>query len=358
MYDFRQITLQELTNLECCGDYPSCQLKWISIWFSTFKNVENNVFGYEKKPFIVAAYLKDVLVAVVPLMKLSRVFCKCIRLEFVEFLDQQWCSMGNDVIAIKSLNESFADELIPWIKKNINFHFLFFKYLPKTSILTQKFRLFHYAGSPFVRLLDYSNYEEFSSQVYSRRFREDLRKRLRKIKREGFELEISYEPITDRNLEEIRRIAKSKETDGKHFLYANSEKEHFHLQVYKNFPSQVAFIKLNKQTVAYGTCIDWNGERIGVDAAFDRDYRSYGVGIHCADSIIRRSFKDEKQKISFGMGLDTYKFQFTNQIETFYMCFDFKYRLKALLALPCFLYLLKKEDQKVLEKLQNIQADV
>ena len=92
-------------------------------------------------------------------------------------------------------------------------------------------------------------------------------------------------------------------------------------------------------------------KRIGIDAAFDRDYRKYGAGIHCIDALIQHSFSEKKRKISFGMGLDTYKFQFTDQIERYFMCYDYKLRLKSLLALPYFLYRLKKEDQMVTEKL-------
>jgi hypothetical protein len=178
---------------------------------------------------------------------------------------------------------------------------------------------------------------------------------LRKIKKEGFEIEVSFEEINEASLSEIRRIAKSKEIDGKNFLYEDAEKTQFHLRMYECFPSHVVFVKFNQKAVAYGTGIDWNGERIGIDAAFDRDYRKYGAGIHCIDAVIRRSFLDKKQKLSFGLGLDTYKFQFTDRIEHFYMCFDFKFRFKAILALPYFLYRLKKEEKNVQDKLQKVR---
>ncbi|PKQ67959.1 hypothetical protein BZG01_06230 [Labilibaculum manganireducens] len=357
MYNFQFISLKELKEIDYHGDFLSCDSNWISNWFSIFKNVENNVLGYKKRPYIISAYCNGKLAAIVPLVKLQRIYCKCLKLTFVEFLDQQWCSMGNDIIAVGSLDHNFTEELIFWIKKNIHFHFLFLRYLPKTSVLNKKFRMFHYAGAPFVQVSDYQNYEEFSSQVYTRRFHSDLRKKLRKIKKDGFESEISFNTINEESLAEIRRIAKTKKIDGKSFLYADIKKEAFQLQMYKLFPSQVVFLKLNKHAVAYGTYIDCNGERIGIDAAFDRDYRSYGVGIHCVDSIIQNSFKDGKQKISFGMGLDSYKFQFTNQIDRYYMCFDYKLRLKSLLALPYFKYRLKKEDQQVIKNLQNINGN-
>jgi hypothetical protein len=357
MYRFSFITLNDLKGIDYIGDFPSNQFNWIYNWFSVFGKVENNVLGYNKKVYIIACYKDNKLVAVVPLVKLYRIYLKFVKIEFLEFLGQQWSNQGNDIIKFEDLETCFSSELISWTRKNINYHFIFFKYLPKSSVLANKYRLFHYSGAPFVQVDKHSSYEVFLDKVYARKFREDLRRTLRKIKKEGFEIEVCFEEINEESLAEIRRIAKSKEIDGKSFLYGDAEKTQFHLKMYECFPSHVVFVKFNQKAVAYGTCIDWNGERIGIDAAFDRDYRKYGAGIHCIDAIIQRSFLDKKQKLSFGLGLDTYKFQFTDQIEHFYMCFDFKFRFKAILALPYFLYRLKKEDRQVITKLQNLNGN-
>ncbi|MDM8159928.1 GNAT family N-acetyltransferase [Labilibaculum sp. K2S] len=357
MYHFRFITLNDLKEIDYTGNFPSNQFNWIYNWFSVFEKVENNVLGYNKKACIVAAYKDDQLVAVVPLVKLYRTYFKVIKIEFLEFMGQQWSCLGNDIIKFDDLEECFSSELISWIKTNIKFHFIFFKYLPESSVLANKYRLFHYAGAPFVQVGKYNNYKVFSDEVYAGKFRMDLRRTFRKIKKDGFEFELSFEKINEASLSEIRRIAKSKEVDGKSFLYGDTEKAQFHLKMYECFPSQVVFVKFNQQVVAYATSIDWNGERIGIDAAFDRDYRKYGAGIHCIDAVIQHSFSEKKQKLSFGMGLDTYKFQFTDQIDRYYMCFDYQLRLKSLFALPYFLYRLKKEEQQVIKNLQNVNGN-
>ncbi|PKQ63109.1 hypothetical protein BZG02_10105 [Labilibaculum filiforme] len=351
MYHFRFITLNDLKEIDYKGDFPSNQFNWIYNWFSIFEKVENNVIGYNKKAYIVASYKEDKLVAVVPLVKLYRTYFKLVKIQFLEFMGQQWSSLGNDILKLDNLEVCFTNELISWIKANIRFHFIFFKYLPKESLLAVKYKLFHYAGAPFVQVDKHSSYEVFAGEVYARKFREDIRRTLRRIKKDGFEFEISRNEINDESLAEIRRIAKTKEIDGKSFLYEDAEKAKFHLKMYECFPSHVVFVKFNQKVIAYGTCIEWNGERIGIDAAFDRAYRKYGAGIHCVDAIIHESFSDKKQKLSFGMGLDTYKFQFTDQVERYFMCYDYKFRLKALLALPYFLYRLKNEDRKVREEL-------
>lgn len=357
MYRFCLITLNDLRKIDYSVNFPSNQFNWIYNWFSVFEKVENNVLGYNKKAYIVAAYNDDKLVAVVPLVKLYRTFFKLVKIEFLEFLGQQWSNLGNDIITFDDLDKSFTYQLSSWIKANIKFHFLFLKYLPEKSVLALKYKLFNYAGAPYVHVDNHISYEAFSAEVYTRKFREDLRRTLRRIKKDGFEYEVSFEEINEASLAEIRRIAKSKEIDGKSFLYGDPEKTKFHLKMYECFPSHVLFVKFNQQAVAYATSIDWKDERIGIDAAFDRDFRKYGAGIHCIDSTIQRSFDDKKQKLSFGLGLDPYKFQFTDQIDRYYMCFDFKFRLKSILALPYFLYRLKKEDQTVLEKIQKINTN-
>lgn len=356
MYRFQIITLEDLKELDYTGSFPSNQFNWIYNWFTIFEKVENNVLGFNKKVFIVACFKNDKMVAIVPLIKLHRTYLKCIKIEFLEFLGQQWSNLGNDIIALEDLSDSFASELRIWTRSNIKYHFLFLKYLPKNSILAKNHKLFNYAGAPYIQVDKHENYEAFAKNVYSRKFREDLRRTLRKIKKDGFEFEICYEEINQASLQEIRRIAKSKMVDGKSFLYGDVEKTQFHLKMYESFPSHVVFVKFNNQAVAYATSIDWKDERIGIDAAFDRDYRKYGAGIHCIDTTIQTSFKDQNKKLSFGLGLDKYKFQFTDQIDQYFMCFDFKYRLKSLMALPYFLYRLKKEDQAVIEKLKSAQG--
>ena len=357
MYNFQFISLKELEEIDYHSDFLSCDSNWISNWFSIFKDVENNVLGYKKRPYIISAYCNGKLAAIVPLVKLQRIYCKCLKLTFVEFLDQQWCSMGNDVISLKPLGLDFANELKHWIKKNINYHFIFLKYLPKSSVLNGKYKLYHYAGEPVIPMVEYSGYQNFLMESYAKRFRKQLDRTLRKIDRDGFKFELSAEKINESNFKEIRRLAKSKIVDGKGFVYGDSNKEKFFLKMYKDYSSEVLFVKFNKIAVAYVINIDKNGKRLAIDCAFDRDYKTYGAGIHCMNCNIQNSFKKEQEKFSFGIGLDAYKFQFTRQAEPSYMCFDFKYRLKSLLALPYLMYRVRKTDHEVVNQLKKVHCN-
>jgi len=358
MYSFHSISLKELKEIHYKSNFPSTSFEWIFNWFSVFKNVENNVFGYKKKPYIIASYMHDELVAIIPLVKLTRIYYKCLQLEFVEFLGQQWSCVGEDLIVLKELDSSYTEELIHWIKKHIKFHFIFFKYLPKSSVLNKKYKLYHYSGAPIIPVSSYSSYEDFYMHAYAKKFRKKLKRTQRKIEKDGFNLQLSYEEINRNNFEDIKRIAKSKEIDGKSYVYGDPNKEKFHLSLYESFPSHVMFAKFNNTPVAYVANIDVDGVRIGLDCAFDRHYRIYGVGVQCMDCNIQNCFKEHKKKFSFGAGLDDYKFQFTHKVEDYYMSFDFTYRLKSLLALPYFLYRLRREDKHVLKELAKLHCDV
>nr|WP_320118827.1 GNAT family N-acetyltransferase [uncultured Marinifilum sp.] len=357
MYTFQFISLSELGQVEYKGEFPSCQYKWIKDWYSVFKNVENNVIGYKKKPYIIAAYANNTLVAIVPLVKLCRVYCRCIHLEFIEFLDQQWSSMGNDIISVKSLQHSFVDELIHWIEKNINYHFIFLKYLPKSTILKEKYKMYHYSGIPFIPISKYQDYQDFRMRGYKKRFRKQLDRTYRKIERDGFSFDLSFEDVNETNFEDIKRISRTKKLDGKGFLYGDSKKEEFYLKLFKHYSSKVVLVKFNNQPVAYVVNIECNGVRIGVDCAFDREYRTYGVGIQCMNGNIKHSFTAKNEQFSFGDGLDPYKFQFTHCAEPLYMCFDFKYSFKSLLALPFLMYLINKKDKEVYNQLQKVDCN-
>ena len=361
MYTFSLITLEDLQKIEYTSDFPGINTAWITDWYKTFKQHDDNIFGTEKKAYIVTAYKGNKLVAIVPLMKLTRTYFKIFKLQFLEFLGQQWSGMGYDIIKIKNLDRCFTTDLIRWLKKNISYHFLFLKFLPETSEFRTKYRFFRYAGALFIRPISFKDYDEFSLKVYSRKFREDLRRTLRRVKKDGYEMTIEQKDLGQESLQMIRRISSSKTSDGKSNLYANNLKEDFHLKMYKRFQSRVVFIKFNGEAVAYGTSIEFNGQRIGVDAAFDRNFRRYGVGIHCVDQVIRSSFDDGIKKLSFGLGMDSYKFQFTHCIEEFFMCYDFKFRLKALLALPYFIYRIRKthkEIQAVIDKFSNEKPSI
>ncbi|GAB7087897.1 GNAT family N-acetyltransferase [Marinifilum fragile] len=356
MYRFQTISIEELKNFEYNTNCPSCRFEWIYSWYQVFEKVENNIVGFKKKPFIILVYKEEKLTAIIPLLKLVRIYFKFIRISFLEFFGQQWSSLGNDILIIEEVDKLFYRELRHWIRKNISYDIIFLKYIPKQSELVKCFRLFHYSVAPCVQLNRYEEYQDFNKEVYSKKFREELKRTARKLARENLEYTIEVRAVSKENLKLIKHISKSKEIDGKSFLYGNFEKEAFHLSIYESFPSQIILLKLNDEIVAYSTSIDWQGKRLAIDSSFNRRFRKYGIGIHCVDSFIRNAFDDKMKKLSLGMGHDSYKFRFCDDMDQFFMCFDYKISWKSLLALPYIKYRLIKTDKEILAKNQKISA--
>ncbi|NOU59279.1 GNAT family N-acetyltransferase [Marinifilum caeruleilacunae] len=356
MYRFETITIEALENLDYKANFPTNRFEWISCWYEVFKKVENNIVGFNKKPYIITVYKGEELVAIVPLVKLVRKYLKFIRISFLEFLGQQWSSLGNDIMIFGKVDKLFYQELKKWISKNISYDFIFLKYIPKQSELETCYHLFHYSVAPSLQLNNYEGYQDFTKKIYSKKFREELKRTSRKLRRENLEYTIEVREINQENLESIKHISRSKKIDGKSFLYANSQKEAFHLQVYKSFPSQILLVKLNDEIVAYSTSIDWQGKRLCIDSSFNRKFRKYGIGIHCIDSCISNAFDDAKEKLSLGMGHDSYKFRFCDDIIYYFMCFDFKFTPKALLVLPFLKYRIVKTHEQVQAQVQKLSA--
>lgn len=353
MYRFETIPIEELENLEYKANFPSNRFEWMSNWYKVFKKVEDNIVGFNKKPYIIAVYKNEDLEAIVPLIKLVRKYFKFINISFLEFFGQQWSSLGNDLIILRELDRHFYHELRQWIRKNISYDFIFLKYIPTQSGLVTCYRLFYYSVAPCLHLSKYKGYQDFTQKVYSKKFREELKRTSRKLARENLVYTTEVREINKENLKLIKYISKSKKIDGKSSLYENSQKETFHLSVYESFPSQILLIKLNGEIVAYSTSIDWQSKRLCIDSSYHRKYRNYGVGIHCIDSGIRNAFENAIEKVSLGMGHDSYKFRFCDDIDHFYMCFDYKLRLITLLVLPFFKYRILKTHQEVQAKIQN-----
>ncbi|WP_282015392.1 GNAT family N-acetyltransferase [Marinifilum flexuosum] len=356
MYRFETISIEELENFQYNTNCPSCRFEWIYSWYQVFEKVENNIVGFKKKPFIIVVYKENKLVAIVPLLKLMRTYYKFLRISFLEFFGQQWSSLGNDILIVEEVDKLFYRELRHWIRKNISYDIIFLKYIPKQSELVKCFRLFHYSVAPCVQLNRYEGYQDFTKKVYSKKFREELKRTARKLARENLEYTIEVRAVSKENLKLIKHISKSKEIDGKSFLYGNFEKEAFHLSIYESFPSQIILLKLNDEIVAYSTSIDWQGKRLAIDSSFNRRFRKYGIGIHCVDSFIRNAFDDKMKKLSLGMGHDSYKYRFCDDMDQFFMCFDYKISWKSLLALPYIKYRLIKTDKEILAKNQKISA--
>ncbi|MFA8434748.1 MAG: GNAT family N-acetyltransferase [Marinifilaceae bacterium] len=347
MYRFRCLTLEELDKMEYQTFSPSSLSEWLVKWYSTFNQVKDNTMGFEKELFIVACYEHGELNSLLPLMRVKRRYGRFLSLFFLEFLGQQWSCIGTDLIAEQMPELDLLHSLRRWLRKNIHYHFLFLKYLPKESVFNGNYRFFKHGGSPLLDLKKYSDYEFFRKHRYSRNLKQNLRKALNKAKKNGIVVEETVEEINEQNLKEIKRISATKLLDGKSYLYGDKRKEEFYRFVYKNFQSNVVFVKFNGIPVSFRTNIFWGNKKHCIDAAYDRKYRNYNLGIWGVDVSIKDSFERGVKIHSMGPGYDSYKFKFADSVYHYFMFMDWRFRVKSVLLLPYFWILLKRKEKSV-----------
>ncbi|MFA8434753.1 MAG: GNAT family N-acetyltransferase [Marinifilaceae bacterium] len=353
MFRFCLIPLDELEKIQHDSIFPGNQYLWVRSWLSVFRKLEDNDFGYSKEEIVVLGFQNEKLVAVLPMVKLQRKYLGLFSLTFLEFLGQQWSSFGNDIIWVDQPGIGFLNELINWLKKNLDFHFIFFKNLPSNSILKSGFRFYKYEGVPFLDLRKYSDYDSFSKIKYTRKQRENLRRGKRLAEKDGIVVTESVETINEDIFEEIKQVAKSKSVDGKSYLYGHPEKERFYKLLFDIFHSQVVWVKFNGRAVAYCINFYWRGIKFGVDTAYDRAFRNYNLGNWCFDNSVKNSFQRRDKIYSFGPGFDSYKFKFTDALKEYFMCYDWKPCFKSFVALPYFKYLLQRRERRVRRMLQK-----
>ena len=352
-YTFKRISLQQFAEIKYNSDFPSSLVDWLLEWYAIFNKKQDNVLGYNKDLYLIASYREGKILAILPLVCVTRRYFGLFSVRFLEFLGQQWSSFGNDLIIVEKIEKDFFLQLKKWIKQNISYNFLFLKFMPRESIIERNCRFYSHGGAPAINLSNYEDYNQYAKHNYSRNLKQNLRKALNKTKKNNIQIQESVEEINDSNFKEIKRISKSKLLDNKGFVYGDKEKENFYRFVYQKFDSNVVFVKFNGVAVSYRTNIFLNGNKYCVDAAFDRNYRKYNLGIWNVDASIKDSFSRGIKIHSMGPGLDSYKFKFANAFNNYFMCVDWKLSFKSLVLIPYFFYLLRRKNSSVKQELQG-----
>ncbi len=299
--------LEKISN----STYPSISYDWCYLWWKVFKNVDNNTLGHNKKPAIICGYNNEKLIFVFPLMQLQRKFGP-IKITFLEFLGQQWGSISNTILRLHDFD---YNKLIAFIKDNVHYHILYLRQIPvdESSLFSHKIVI--YSGSPYIDLTEYENKEDFLNKKYSKNLKQNIRTAYNRIKKNNLTLDLVTEEITDSNFEDIIRISKMKLIDEKYCLYLDKHKALFYKKILIKTHSNVIFVKVNNEKVAYRANILYNNSKTCIDASYDRNYRNYDTGILSVDYNFSDSFANKLIIDNMGPGLDDYKLKFTKEIQ-------------------------------------------
>jgi len=301
--------------------YLTQSYDWLRLWWEMFEQREDQRFGFHKELLIIMLYKEGILVAIAPLVRLVR---KKIGLyfSFIEFLSQQWGSAFMDVIGSSDDLDSRI-YIIAWLYQNIKFDVINLSYLPERSttlMIAEVEHVFKLSACPIIPVANYSTFQEYIDANCTSHHKHNLRTRANRIRRDGLKYECTQETVSSETIEDIYRVSKSKLLDGKTSIYLEEDKRRFMLGVLSRFAADVLFVKLNGRVAAYRLQVYFRDWKICIDAAYDRDFRPYGVGMLSVHESIQDSFAKELAVHCEGTGTDDYKLAFTRQVITIYDC--------------------------------------
>jgi hypothetical protein len=220
------------------------------------------------------------------------------------------------------------------------------KYIPEYSENFISENLFLYSACPEIDISEFSNHDDYKKNKYSNSLKQNLRTAFNKAQKNGVNILTSIEQVTESNFEEIIRISKFKQSDSKHWLYEDHNKLLFMNEISKKMTSNVVFVKLDGQNVAYRSNVFFNNNKYCIDASYDRGYRQYDLGSISVDTNLKDSYLKGVIKHCLGPGLDFYKKKFTKRNVRIYIYLKKGNTLKArLLIIPIRIMTLRKEKE-------------
>jgi hypothetical protein len=289
---------------------------WLSTWWHSFKDIENNTIGFNKELLIILVYENNKLVAIAPFVKLIRKKWG-VNISFIEFISQQVAGTYIDIICnidpIK--NKQY---IINWLKQNIKYDILLLRHIPEHTICFDKDFLIEYSFCPQISLKKSSSFAEFKDSSYSKKLKQNIRTSFNKAKRNDAILEYKSEAITQKNINEIIRISRSKLNNNKEWLYGDKTMSGFYKSIFEQMDSNVLFIYLNNENIAYRANVIYNNTKFCVDASFDRDSSKYDPGILSVNYNIKDSFDKGLLTHCLGPGVDPYKMKFSKRVVKIY----------------------------------------
>jgi hypothetical protein len=297
----------EELELESNNQSISSSFIWFYNWWVVFKNVENNKLGYNKELFIVQGFYNNKLILICPLMKLDRIKYG-IKITFVEFIGQQWGGLFHDIICNKDYSFNF-DIIKFYINKNLKYDILHLRYISKKTLFNDK-DLNVFGNFPEFTILNYKSYLDYINLNYSKGHKQNLRTAKNRAIRNNDILEFTKDNFNDSNFNKLIKISNSKIKSKKESIYNDINKLKFYNYIFREFNTNIIFVKINQVEVAYRVNLIYNKIKFCIDASYERGSLSYELGSHSLDKSIEDSFNSCLIYHSEGPGLDPYKLKF------------------------------------------------
>jgi len=263
---------------------------WMRTWWEAFADKNTDQFGLEKRLRILLLSRQGTLVAIAPLVRLyrRRLLRKTV---FIEFLGQQWSGETIDFISAEPTPDIFRT-VTAWLHANESFDVLHLSYIPEST----PFFDLHDPGltllsaCPILYRKDYADYEAYKNAVYTKNFRNCVRKNYNRLEARQVKFEWQTEPARPEDREEMARLSLSKLEDDKGSAWLDQDKVRFFALATAKFPGEIAFLRLEDENIAHLWSFFFANGLFAYDMSYDRQHRDLSLGRVSYVESIKRFF--------------------------------------------------------------------
>ncbi len=320
--EFCSINL-EWKNLEnkCNNRILTINHEWLKTYWESFRDVEDSIFGFNKRLCVLLLREDGVLTAAAPFIRVDRIrkiAGKKLRLRYIEFLGQQWACIYSDLIS--SRRESCLGLFLDYLDENEDFDILKLLYIPDFSKNFNGFERYMHDVSTCTELPIGADYPEIIKESYSKNLKKNLKKYNNKLSRSG--ILINYKVLQDpgdiiKIMDDLKAVSGTKLLSNKHSNYEDKDKGKFMSDIIMNVENPYCVAYFEKEIcIAYNTGFLYNGVVYAIDGSYDRNYEN-PMNISFGSLVIDRTvyhYSGKYNSLCLGPGADSYKFHFSRKL--------------------------------------------
>ena len=324
---------------------------WTKTWWDTFRDYE--AFGYDKRLYLIRVLRENKPCAMLALVRYTKTVRKSLGLISYTTLGicgDLWGATFESFIGALSVEE--CQELMDFVRCSISYDQLLFSHIPVTSPLMQVIdNQVLLSACPTISLGDYADYHEYVQNTYSKKLQRNIRARKKHAINDGHELTFQSVSFSDIDFRTLKSLSISKLASGKQSIYLDSTKEQFVRQLLKDHLGNVVVVRCDKEPVAYRLNFFVGKRRYCIDASYNREFNSYGVGIMSLDDSLRDSFELGQTCHCEGTGVDTYKLECIKTVIPIYLLVEPGNTWKGRLMFPIRFRRMKEQEKGVKDEL-------
>lgn len=295
-------------NINCTYDY-------IYFFWNHFKDCNIRELKGAKELLIIFMYKNNLLIAIFPLLKITKRKKKIFNVIQIEFIGQQLFSNYFDIIST-TFKEVDYNYFLKWLNANEKYDIINLSHIPEFSNNINsifKDNLYPFSHSSELRLNENETYDLYKQNIYPKNYKKNFNKLYNRLNKAN----ISYTLISKKfeiiDLEELKRISENKILQGKTNVYNDLFKRSFLEEIFIFYNATIYFLKLSEKNVSFVILLFYKNQVIWYDTSYDASYEKFWPGTLIKDLLLEECFKKNYKHNLLGWGQDFHKYRFCNK---------------------------------------------